>query len=53
MAKKETILTVYMDDEGNEAPQDQATRFVTLTLDKNGMRVKEEFGVIEPSEGKT
>jgi len=46
MPRKETTLTVYMDDEGREAPKDQATNFVILTLDKNGMRIKEEFGII-------
>lgn len=44
---KETTLTVYLDEEGNEVPKDRATRFVIQTTDKNGQRVKEEFGEVD------
>lgn len=45
-AMEETTLTVFMDEEGNEVPKDRATRFVILTTDKTGQRVKEDFGEV-------
>ena len=45
---KETTLTVYMDDQGHEVPKEQATRFMILTTNKTGKRIREDFGEAGP-----
>jgi len=45
---KKTTLTVYMDDQGHEVPKEQATRFMILTVDENGKRIREAFGEAGP-----
>ena len=36
-------MIVYLDDKGNEVPEEQATKINIVEYDKNGNRVKETF----------
>ena len=36
-------IIVYLDDKGNEVPEEQATKINIVEYDKNGNRVKETF----------
>ena len=46
------VIKMFMDDDGNEVPEEQATRLNIVEYDDNGNRVRELFMVRDTEEEK-